>query len=407
MHVDPLVDDDDRLREAEQAEAPDRVHHLLRLAGEAFADRDDHAVVERARDGQVVVDDLRHAHPDRGQEDPLGRLAEPGVLGRRLADHDRRVDRVRAHRHRRHVEDRELLRMRVVASVVAERALEREVSLLDVALEHDLGVCGHLHAHRLPGNELDRLALEEAGEHELVDVLGQGRRGGVGAHGVEPEGDGDLEPPVRRQVVHAPVLVQLPVHRRRAPVELLHPVHAHVARPRLRVVRDHGRKRDERRGIARPAVLDREQAEIDVVAGEDDFVMSGARDRLRPRVRDRLQLLEAAHLVDEAFRGLHLEHGAQLCGRVVEVVDAEREAHAPLGAELVDQERVRRAGQVLEEERRSARAHGAVDDLRHLEVRVDLRGDADELAFALQERDPLAQVAGSRHEGQSMAARSI
>ena len=108
VHV--LVDDDDRLRQAEQAEPPDRVHDLLGVAGERLADRDDHAVVERAGDGQVVVDDLGHAHPDRRQEDPLGRLAEPGVLGRRLADDDRRVDRVAPHRHRRHVEDRERLR---------------------------------------------------------------------------------------------------------------------------------------------------------------------------------------------------------------------------------------------------------------------------------------------------------
>ena len=87
VHV--LVDDDDRLREREHPQAPERVHYLLRVAGERLADRDDDAVVERPRDGQVVVDDLGQRHPDGGQEDPLGRLAEPCVLGRRLADDDR------------------------------------------------------------------------------------------------------------------------------------------------------------------------------------------------------------------------------------------------------------------------------------------------------------------------------
>ena len=52
---------------------------------------------------------------------------------------------------------------------------------------------------------------------------------------------------------------------------------------------------------------------------------------------------------------------------------------------------------VLEEQRRSAGLDDAVDDLRHLELRVDLGGDADELAFALEERDPLAEVVGDRH----------
>ena len=84
-----------------------------------------HAVVERARDRQVVVDDLGHGHADRRQEDPLGRLAEPRVLLRRLADDDRRVDRVAAHRQRGDVEDRERLGGRVVAGVVAERPLRR------------------------------------------------------------------------------------------------------------------------------------------------------------------------------------------------------------------------------------------------------------------------------------------
>ena len=46
---------------------------------------------------------------------------------------------------------------------------------------------------------------------------------------------------------------------------------------------------------------------------------------------------------------------------------------------------------------RAARAHGAVDDLRHLELRVDLGADADELAFALEQRDPVAQVAWKGH----------
>src|SRR3954469_2039913 len=59
VHVDVRVDDDDALREAEHPEAPDRVHDLLRVAGERLLDGDDAEVVKRAGDGQVVVDDLR------------------------------------------------------------------------------------------------------------------------------------------------------------------------------------------------------------------------------------------------------------------------------------------------------------------------------------------------------------
>ena len=71
VHVDVRVDDDDALRQAEHPEAPDRVHHLARVARERLADRDDAEVVERAGDRQVVVDDLGHRQCAR----PAGRSA--------------------------------------------------------------------------------------------------------------------------------------------------------------------------------------------------------------------------------------------------------------------------------------------------------------------------------------------
>jgi hypothetical protein len=51
-----------------------------------------------------------------------------------------------------------------------------------------------------------------------------------------------------------------------------------------------------------------------------------------------------------------------------------------------------RALRVLEQERRPAGLDDAIDDLGDLEVGIDLCGDADELALALEERDPLPQV---------------
>jgi hypothetical protein len=44
---------------------------------------------------------------------------------------------------------------------------------------------------------------------------------------------------------------------------------------------------------------------------------------------------------------------------------------------------------VLEEERGSLRADGARDDLGDFEVRIDLGLDPDELALALEQRDPV------------------
>jgi hypothetical protein len=284
-------------------------------------------------------------------------------------------------------------------------ALAADSSFSIVALEHDLRVRRHLEVDGLRLHELDRLPAQEAGEHELVDVLRQRRARGVRRHRIEPERDRDLDLPVGGEVVRAPVLVDLPVHVRRPGVDLLHAVHADVAHARARVLRDHRRQGDERRGVAGPAALDRQQVEIDVVAGEHDVVHGAGADRARTRVGDRLQLLQPTNLLDEALRRLHLEQVAEPRRDVVEPLDAERHRHAPFRAELVDQQRMPRALDVLEQQRGPAGLHDAVVDLRDLEVGVDLGVDADELAFALEQRDPVAEVGGrGRHRGQSRSS---
>ena len=51
-----------------------------------------------------------------------------------------------------------------------------------------------------------------------------------------------------------------------------------------------------------------------------------------------------------------------------------------------------RALRILEEQRGASRLDRAVDDLGDLEVGVDLGGDAHELALALEDGDPVAEV---------------
>ena len=53
---------------------------------------------------------------------------------------------------------------------------------------------------------------------------------------------------------------------------------------------------------------------------------------------------------------------------------------------------------MLEQERRPAGLHRAVDDLRDLEVGIGLGGDPNELSLPLEQVDPLAQVCGRRHQ---------
>ncbi len=288
--------------------------------------------------------------------------------------------------------------MRVVPRVVAERALDADVVTRDRPLEHDLRVRRHFEVDRLAPHELDRLPAQEAGEHELVEMMRKRSRGSVGRHGVESDRHRDRDlAVVRREQVRPSVLVHLPVHEGRAAVDYLHPIHADVADTGRRILRDDRRQRDERRRVARPAALDRKRGEVDPVALEDHLLADALRDRLRERVRDRLQLQEALHLLDDPLRRLHVEHVAELRRRVVQLVDAECHAHAALGAELVDEERVLRALRLFEQERRPAGLHDAIRDLRDLEVGIDLRCDPAELARALEERDPVAEISRCRH----------
>src|SRR5439155_17828499 len=156
---------------------------------------------------------------------------------------------------------------------------------------------------------------------------------------------------------------------------------------------------DEGRRILRPAVLDRQQIEVWLI--EHDLLPRAATHRLRHRVGESLELPEPAHLLDDALGRLHLEDVLEPRGDRVERLRAEREAHAALAAELVDEQRVTRPPRVLEEEGRSAGLDGAVDDLRHLEERIDLGIDLDELALPAKQVDPGAQVARG-HEAESI-----
>ena len=62
-----------------------------------------------------------------------------------------------------------------------------------------------------------------------------------------------------------------------------------------------------------------------------------------------------------------------------------------------------RALRVLEEKRRPAGLDDAVGDLGDLEVGVGLGRDAAQLALALEERDPLAEVSRRRRHGASQS----
>ena len=76
----------------------------------------------------------------------------------------------------------------------------------------------------------------------------------------------------------------------------------------------------------------------------------------------------------------------------VDVRDFEREIHAALAAQHVDEQRHARALRIFKQQRRAAGARYAIGDFRDLEDRIDFRGDAPQLAFFFQPRNEFAQI---------------
>ena len=187
------------------------------------------------------------------------------------------------------------------------------------------------------------------------------------------------------------VLVDLPVHEGRLRVDLLHPVHADVARPRARVARDHGRQRDERGRVARPAVLDRESVEV----GLEHDLLAGARaDALGHRVGEALELAEALDLLDEPLRRLHLEHVLEPRSRPRRGVGSPKARHIRRSVPNW----LMRSGcsePLTFVKRRAGPPAFTVRSTISVISRygIDLGLDLDELALSAQQVDPIAQIA--------------
>jgi hypothetical protein len=178
-------------------------------------------------------------------------------------------------------------------------ALRDRLVGVERGLDHDLGFGWHLERHRLAGDQLDLLASEEAGELILRQRVGHRRhrrqdRAGIGA-------DHDSR---RQRLALAgllPALVMLraaamlqPAHQGRVPARHLQAIDAEVETVLLVAfgvgpLCHHQRPRDQRRRLARPAGLDRQFPEVDVVAGEHDLLAGRAgHEHRRDGLGDRL-----------------------------------------------------------------------------------------------------------------------
>ena len=178
----------------------------------------------------------------------------------------------------------------------------------------------------------------------------------------------------------------------------------------------HAGQGDKAAAVMRPALEDGECIQVEAVA-QNDFLAArlfGAHSfwkhaGQRPELRQHLQLVEKA-----ALGRLDVDQAGDALGDLLDALHAERHGHAPLAAELVDEDLV--AGMtfhVLEQQRRTAgsevvRTSGGgslparsalrhpIGDLGDLQFRRDFLADPPQFAILLQGPDPVAQIVVSQ-----------
>ncbi len=167
---------------------------------------------------------------------------------------------------------------------------------------------------------------------------------------------------------------------------------------------DDQRPGDERRRLARPAALDRQLGQVDVITLEHHLLHRRCLDRLRPHAQHCLSqgqhvegVLEAARRLGLAQEGEKLADLAQfLRGGAVFAVEGDAHGDALDVAEQVDQHRHgrgRAVGErhVLEQHSRTFFGQQAQLDLGHFEVGRDGRCDAHQFAGGFQPGDEVTQ----------------
>ena len=133
----------------------------------------------------------------------------------------------------------------------------------------------------------------------------------------------------------------------------------------------HARQCDEPPAVIRPALQNRKLAQVKTFFENDLFARRIFRaHRLGKGACERAQLRQHLQLVQEAFRSLQVQQAADALGDLVQPFDAQSHCHAPLAAELIDEDLVAGvAFHLFKKQRRAAAFGDAVSDLGDLKLR--------------------------------------
>ena len=249
-------------------------------------------------------------------------------------------------------------------------------------------------------HQLGLATAQQAGELVFGQRIRHRRHGAEDGRRIAAEDDGDREGLARiGQLVIAkiqrPAAMRQPAHDDLVRPEHLLAVDAEVLPVLVRPLGDDQPPGNQRRDVTRPAVLDRQAGQVDILALPDDFLARRGRHRFRRHVH---HLLEDRQLVPGVLQALGrlrlLEVGEQFA-------DFAQRLHRLLAH--AERDALRRAEQVgehgngmplglLEQDGRPFGAQHAVADFGHFEAGIDLDADTFQFAGLFQLRHEVAQV---------------
>ena len=340
----------------------------------------------------------RHHQREQRRQQRLQQVADEEVLLPRLADDGGRIDRVAPPGEPLDLEHRVVVLQRVVAVVIAERPLRLAHVRADTAHQRELGV-GDQRVRAAAGDERQARARDQRRQHQLRHVLGQRRDGRQDQRRRSAEEHRDRQvgaARLRRRVVEAAALADLPVQAGAAAIVHVEPVHAEVVPGAIRRLGVDERQRHERAAVLRPARDDRQLVEADVVGDDVDD-----RPVASPPQPDPRQIAEEAARPPQLRRRRRQDR----LGGVHELFDQrvrarpEGQAGAARRPEQVRDQRKARAADVREQQRRPAGGNHAAMDLGGFLVGVDGSGDLDQVAIApqtVEEGSEIGEASGHR-----------
>ena len=185
-------------------------------------------------------------------------FADRSILLRRLADDARKVHRIAPVRHRPQTENRERRGVRIVAEMVAERALHGAARR--AALRPRARTRPSAGAQAFTTRRARRAGVgaprSQAANAQLVDALGQRGHGRDQKAGVGADGDRHrqrLPAALGHVMVEAAALLDLPVHAGLGGAVQMHAIEAEIALAGLGIGGEHEAEGDEAPAVAGPA----------------------------------------------------------------------------------------------------------------------------------------------------------